>query len=154
MDCPGGGREQETPVARAALPAATNGEIEAFRAVARPGIARGDLDRGRRGAAYQEGKDATDQTYRLLVTSGASREEFTGLTLKRGRGYLADEGQLGVEADRDQGDRRRASGRCASRSATYMLAAPAVEGGEITAEDFRETSQRAGAWAAPPRSTR
>jgi phage tail sheath protein FI len=83
----------------AALPAADNSSLEAFRAVALEG-AGGDITveltpeestaAGDKGESDKAEKGAPDQaeTYKLVVTAGAEREEFDGLSLKKGRGYI------------------------------------------------------------------
>jgi phage tail sheath protein FI len=74
--------------ARAALPAATDQGIEAFRAVALEG-AGGQVEvEITSEEAPGEGKDG-DPTYKVVVTSGTEREEYPGVTLKKGRQYLA-----------------------------------------------------------------
>jgi phage tail sheath protein FI len=75
----GGNRPQ------AALPAAADASVEAFRAQALPkvdGTVQVELSEEPR---VGEG----DQTYRLVVSSGADREEYDGLSLKKGRANLA-----------------------------------------------------------------
>src|SRR3954466_10822432 len=60
--------------ARAALPAAHDKDVEALRAVARPGIeAPVQVEVSEEPAA--EGKEAGDVSYKLVVTSGPDREE-------------------------------------------------------------------------------
>ncbi len=128
------GREQEAQVARATLPAATSGEIEAFRAIARPGIGEAVWIEVNE-EPLPEGKDQSDQTYKLLITSGSAREEFTGLTLKRGRAYLATKINAASKLIKIE-ETGAALPEVRVAQGTYMLAAPAVEQGEISADDF------------------
>jgi phage tail sheath protein FI len=72
--------------ARAALPAATDKAVEAIRATALK-----DVEGPVTVELSEEpgtGKDG-DATYKLVVTAGDQREEHEGLTLKKGRTYLA-----------------------------------------------------------------
>src|ERR1700761_1736702 len=85
----GGGDESRNgngAVARAALPAATDTGVEAFSAVA--------LDAGRSDVKVEIVEDPTtgegaDQTYTVRVNAGTDKEEFAGLSLKKGRNNLA-----------------------------------------------------------------
>ena len=74
---------------RAALPAASDRTVEAFRATALPGVSdpvtvEVSEEPGTSGAA----KDG-EATYKLVVTAGEQREEHDGLTLKKGRANIA-----------------------------------------------------------------
>src|SRR5581483_11069731 len=83
----------------AALPAAGDSNMEAFRAVALEG-AEGDvlleLTETTAPSGGGEGQDGGEEqppadvqpTYRLTVTAGTEREEYDGLTLKKGRSYI------------------------------------------------------------------
>jgi phage tail sheath protein FI len=97
----GGNGDGDGPApAQAALPAAGNPSLEAFRVVALPGVednvsveiaeeaapasAEGDGE----GDGGGGGKEA-EPTYRVVVTAGNAREEHEGLTLKKGRNNIA-----------------------------------------------------------------
>jgi uncharacterized protein len=70
---------------QAALPAAADASVEAFRAQALPKV-----DGTVSVELTEEPKAGEgDQTYKLVVTSGSDREEYEGLTLKKGRSNLA-----------------------------------------------------------------
>src|ERR671933_579816 len=70
---------------QAALPAAADNTVEAFRAQALPKV-----DGTVRIELTEEPKAGEgDQTYKLVVTAGSEREEYEGLTLKKGRSNLA-----------------------------------------------------------------
>jgi uncharacterized protein len=83
----------------AALPAAGDGNAEAFRAVAQKGV---DSDvkleltaeqapgaqGGEGGEGGGGGGESQQTTYRLKVTAGSESEEFDGLTVKKGRSYI------------------------------------------------------------------
>ncbi|HEY4346863.1 MAG TPA: hypothetical protein VGM80_04680, partial [Gaiellaceae bacterium] len=79
-------------VRMAPLPAAGDGNSEAFRAVALA-AAEGDVRLelvAEAGAAEGEGGGGADapQTYKLVVTAGSASEEFDGLSVKKGRSYI------------------------------------------------------------------
>ena len=78
----------------AALPAAGDGNAEAFRAVAQKGV---DSDVKLELTAEQQpgggeggggGGGEPQTTYKLTVTAGADQEEYEGLTVKKGRSYI------------------------------------------------------------------
>ncbi len=70
---------------QAALPAATDKSVEAFRAQALPKV-----DGTVEVELTEEPKAGEgDQSYRLVVTAGSEKEEYDGLTLKKGRANLA-----------------------------------------------------------------
>jgi phage tail sheath protein FI len=74
------------PAARAALPAAADAAVEAFSIAA--------LEAGRDDVSVEVTEEpaageGADKTYSVKVTAGSDTEEFTGLTLKRGRTNLA-----------------------------------------------------------------
>jgi phage tail sheath protein FI len=76
----------------AALPAATDATLEAFRAVAADSV-DGDLtleltQEPPSSGADDGGDDERPPSYRLVVTAGTEREEFDGLSLKKGRSYI------------------------------------------------------------------
>src|SRR6478752_4222924 len=72
---------------RAALPAASDSSIETFNVVAL-GSGNGDVKVELTEEPSAGDKDG-DQTYKLVVSSGADKEEHAGLTLKKGRSNLA-----------------------------------------------------------------
>src|SRR5688500_15998163 len=81
-----GGSNGSGPVARAALPAASDASVETYSAVA--------LDAGRDDikveiAEEPSAGEGADKTYSVKVSAGSDSEEYTGLTLKKGRNNLA-----------------------------------------------------------------
>ena len=72
---------------RAALPAAADSSIEAFRVVALD-VGNGDVKVELTEEPSAEGKDA-EKTYKLVVSAGSEKEEHEGLSLKKGRANLA-----------------------------------------------------------------
>jgi hypothetical protein len=84
------GSEDGAPTARAALPAATDKSIEALRAVALDGVAEPvTVEVTQDATATEESAEAPDATYTLVVTAGPEREEYPGVTLKKGKTYVA-----------------------------------------------------------------
>jgi phage tail sheath protein FI len=81
-----GGSNGAGASARAALPAASDQAIETYSAVA--------LDAGKDDVQVEITEDPSagegaDQTYTVKVTAGSEKEEFAGLSLKKGRNNLA-----------------------------------------------------------------
>jgi Bacteriophage tail sheath protein len=74
-------------VRMAALPAAGDPSVEAFRAVALDG-ADGDIKLELTAEAPAEGGDDAPASYKLTVTAGSETEEFDGLSVKKGRSYI------------------------------------------------------------------
>jgi phage tail sheath protein FI len=85
-----GAAENGKSAARAALPAAADKGVEALRAIALKGAEAPiaiEVTQEDAGPAA-EGKDS-DTTYNVVVTSGSEREEYPGVSLKKGRTYIA-----------------------------------------------------------------
>jgi uncharacterized protein len=80
------GSESGAQEPRAALPAATDRGIEALRAIALEGVS-GSVTLEVAEDPPAEGKD--EVTYTVVVTAGSEREEYPGLSLKKGRNYIA-----------------------------------------------------------------
>jgi phage tail sheath protein FI len=82
------GNEDSAPAPRAALPAAGDGSSEALRATAQKGISDTvtvEISEEPGG----EGKEPGDTTYNVIVTAGSEREEYPGVTGKKGRSNIA-----------------------------------------------------------------
>src|SRR4051795_8116383 len=73
---------------RAALPAATDKTVEAFRATALSGVSDAVTVELSEEPGAGPAKDG-EATYKLVVTAGEQREEHEGLTLKKGRANIA-----------------------------------------------------------------
>src|SRR6185312_1452957 len=82
------GSERGTPAAQAALPAATSKDVEALRAVA-IGSGNEPVKVEITEEPPQEGKDASDQTYKVVVSAGGDSEEYEGISMKKGRNFVA-----------------------------------------------------------------
>lgn len=140
---------------RAALPAATNSGVETFRAIAREGVtgavqielvteeldvpeAEANGDKPGKDAGGKDTKAANeDAVYRLIVTAGDQREEFDGLSLKKGRTHLATKVNAASKlvlieetgASLPETQRAPATG-------TYTLAAPNNDHAPVTPAHF------------------
>jgi phage tail sheath protein FI len=84
------GDESRAARPQAALPAAADAGVETFRAQALEGVdGTVKVELSQEPSTGGEGKDA-DPTYKLVVDAGpAGKEEYEGLTLKKGRSNLA-----------------------------------------------------------------
>jgi phage tail sheath protein FI len=139
------GRESDQPAARAALPAANDNSIEALRAVALDGgdqitveITQDMPTGGGEGDGGGEGggdSSPPDPHYTVIVTRGHDREEFPGVTLKKGRTNVATKVNASSklirleETGASLPDIQIAPGK-------YTLSPPAIEPGTIEPSDF------------------
>jgi len=131
------GNESEAPVARAVLPSATDKDVEAFRAVALEGVS--DTIKIEVSEEPQpppaEGKEPGDPTYKLTVTGGSQREEYPGVTTKKGRNYVATKVNAASklikieETGATLPDSKIAAG-------SYTLSSPSVALDKVDAGDF------------------
>jgi len=128
------GKEDGAPTAQAALPAATDASVETFRALAQKGVD------GSIAVEIEEenpGGEKADATYKVTVSSGPEREEYEGLTLKKGRNNIvtkvnASSKLIKLEetgASVPEELRVPATGK-------YSLSVPSMPAGEIEAGDF------------------
>jgi phage tail sheath protein FI len=128
------GNDQGAPSPQAALPASTDNEVEALRAIALEGA--GDIVKVEvTEEPAQEGKEPGDVSYNVIVTSGTDREEYPGVTLKKGRTNIATKINAASKLIKieDTGaalpDTRIASG-------TYTLSVPSMAVEQVGASDF------------------
>jgi phage tail sheath protein FI len=124
---------------RAMLPASADKSVEAFRAVALEGVkdtVKVELTE-EPGTPGAEGKDATEPSYKVVVTSGTEREEYEGLSLKKGRSNIATKVNAGSKlikieetgASLPEGQRTPAAG-------SYTLSAPAQSADDLKPTHF------------------
>jgi uncharacterized protein len=71
----------------AALPAAGDASVEAFRAVALDGV-DGDIKLELTAETTPEGGEEAPVNYKLTVSAGGETEEYDGLSVKKGRSYI------------------------------------------------------------------
>ena len=126
------GKESGAPKAQAALPAAADASVETFRALAKATSDGGDVSI----EIAEETPGSGDSTYKVVVTSGSDKEEYEGLTLKKGRSNivtkvnaasklvtLEEVGSVPEEL------RTPATGK-------FALSVPSIPAGDIEATDF------------------
>jgi phage tail sheath protein FI len=128
------GSERGTPAAQATLPAATNKDVEALRAVAL-GSGNEPVKVEVTEEPPQEGKDSSDPTYKVVISSGAESEEYDGLSMKKGRNFVATKINAASklikieETGAALPDVRIAAG-------SYTLSVPSVAVEKVKASDF------------------
>jgi uncharacterized protein len=126
--------------ARAALPAAADGGVEAFAAVA--------LDAGRDDVSVEvveepSAGEGADQSYTVRVSAGADKEEFTGLTLKKGRNNLAT--KVNAQSKLIKIEETGASLPEAQRvpaAGAYKLSAPSIDPAKVKPTHFEGDATR------------
>ncbi len=120
---------------QAALPAAADASIEAYKAEALKDAANGGPIKVEISEEPGAGENGGDATYKLVVDAGtAGKEEYEGLTLKKGRQNLATK----VNAQSKFIKITEAAGLPDSRPAagTYTLSAPSSSAEDVKATDF------------------
>jgi hypothetical protein len=128
------GKEDGAPTAQAALPAATDTSVETYRALAQKGVD------GSIAVEIEEenpGGEKADATYKVTVSSGSEREEYEGLTLKKGRNNIVTKVNAAsklIKLEETGGSipeelRIPATGK-------YSLSVPSMPAGEVEATDF------------------
>ncbi len=124
------------PPARAALPAAGDTSVETLNAVARPGIEAPVTVE----LAEEEGGDddkGDGKTYRIVVTSGDAKEEFEGLTLKKGRTNIATKVNASSKLIKiEETGASLPEAQRAPKPGKYALAAAAPEAADLSSGDF------------------
>src|ERR1700733_10472682 len=128
------GSERGPPAAQATLPAATDKDLEALRAVAL-GSGNEPVKVEITEEPPQEGKDSGDPTYKVVISSGAESEEYEGLSMKKGRNFVATKINAASklikieETGAALPDVRIAAG-------SYTLSVPSVAVEKVKASDF------------------
>src|SRR3954453_14569392 len=122
------------PAARAALPAAGDTAVEAFSAVA---LSAGDGDVTVEIAEEPSAGEGTEKTYTVKVSSGAEKEEFTGLSTKKGRNNLAT--KVNAQSKLIKIEETGASlpeAQRAPATGSYKLSRPSIEPGKVKPTHF------------------
>jgi uncharacterized protein len=126
------------PTAQAALPSTTDDSVETFRATAKKGIdAPITLELAEEPAGDGGKGDATEPTYKLIVSAGPDREEHEGLTLKKGKNYIAT--KVNAASKLIKIDETGASLPDEVRvpaAGTYALSVPTIPAGEISPDQI------------------
>jgi phage tail sheath protein FI len=142
-----GGDGAGPPPSQAGLPAATNPALDAYRAVALPGvtddvsleISEEPASAPPEGEGEGEGSSAkeAEPTYRVVVTAGPQREEHEGLTLKRGRNNLATKVSSASKLIRiEETGASLPDSQRAPATGSYNLVSAAVAPTDLGASDF------------------
>jgi phage tail sheath protein FI len=136
----------DAPAAQAALPAAADPAVEAFRAVALESAAGGEIkldlsEESPAVGAKKDGEDgkASDQpaSYRLVVTASGEQEVFEGLSLKKGRSYLATKVNAASKLIRiEETGASLPEAQRVPASGTYALALPSIPPAKIEPSHF------------------
>ena len=143
-------RRQRRP--RAALPAAADATVEAYRVVALE-AGNGDVKVELTEEPSAGEKDG-DKSYKLVVSSG-SEGGARGPDAQEGPHEHRDEGQLGLQAREDRGDRRVAArGAASRRPAATRCRSRRSSPTRSSRPTSRATWPAARAWAASRPSTR
>jgi Bacteriophage tail sheath protein len=131
-----GSEENGNSAARAALPAATDKSVEVFRAIALEGTtAPVSIEiTPEEAPPPAEGKDG-DQTYKVVVTSGSEREEYPGVSLRKGRNNLATKVNAASKLIKVE-DTGAALPDVRIEPGKYALEVPAAAPAEVAADDF------------------
>jgi phage tail sheath protein FI len=136
------GDAEGAPAAQAALPAASDAGVEAFRAVALDGAAGGpvklELSEEKPGGEAPKGEKAEQTpTYRLVVTAGGEEEVYEGLSLKKGRSHLATKVNAASKLIRiEETGASLPEAQRVPKTGSYTLTLPAAAPAKIEATHF------------------
>jgi uncharacterized protein len=128
------GSERNSPAARAELPAATDKDLEVLRVFALEGVAdtvRIEIIE----EPPQEGKEPGDHTYNVVVTGGTEREEYPGLSMKKGRNFVATKVNAASKLIRIE-ETGASLPEVRVAPGTYTLSVPSVAVEKVSARDF------------------
>jgi uncharacterized protein len=132
--------------AQAALPAAADQSLPAYRAEALKEIAGPvQVEVAEQEVAQEEGKEP-EKTYRIVVTAGDQREEFDGLVLKRGRQNLATKVTQASQLIKIEDlTAQLPEDKRTPQTGTFTLSAPSPEPTVVSPADFEgDTARRRG----------
>jgi uncharacterized protein len=140
----GANGDHQVPVA--ALPAAADKAVESFRILALEGVSESvKVDLSEEPTVTTEG-GGEEKTYKLVISAGPDREEFDGLTLKRGRANLAT--KVNASSKLIRIEETGASLPDAQRipaAGSYTLSVPPGTGHSVGAADFEgDVAERTG----------
>jgi hypothetical protein len=126
------GKETGSPRAQVALPAAADTSVETLRALAK---ADADGDVSIEISEEPNAGEKSDATYKVVVSAGGDKEEYEGLTLKKGRANIATKinaaSKLVTIEEASVPDELKvpATGK-------YALSVPSIPAGDIEPGDF------------------
>ncbi len=134
---------------RAALPAAADKSIEAFRATALEGVSEPVGITVEEDPPGGEGKDG-EPSYTIVVTAGSDREEYPGVTLKKGRTFVATKINASSRLVRIE-DLSASLPEPRIATGTFKLSIPAAAPQEVSAAQFEgDVAKRQGMGSLAP----
>jgi Bacteriophage tail sheath protein len=128
-----GGSNGSAPAARAALPAAADATVETYGAVALNSGSEVEVEIAEEPSAGE----GTDKTFTVRVNSGSDKEEFTGLTTKKGRNNLAT--KVNAQSKLIKIEETGASlpeAQRAPATGTFKLSAPSIDPSKVKPTHF------------------
>jgi Bacteriophage tail sheath protein len=128
-----GGSNGSAAAARAALPAAADASVETYGAVALNSGSEVEVEIAEEPSAGE----GTDKTYTVRVHSGADKEEFTGLSTKKGRNNLAT--KVNAQSKLIKIEETGASlpeAQRAPATGTFKLSAPSIDPSKVKPTHF------------------
>ena len=128
-----GGSNGSAAAARAALPAAADASVETYGAVALGAGSEVEVEIAEEPSAGE----GADKTFTVRVTSGADKEEFTGLTTKKGRNNLAT--KVNAQSKLIKIEETGASlpeAQRAPATGTFKLSAPSIDPSKVKPTHF------------------
>jgi uncharacterized protein len=128
-----GGSNGSAAAARAALPAASDAAVETYGAVALNAGSEVEVEVAEEPTAA----DGAEKTFTVRVTSGADKEEFTGLTTKKGRNNLAT--KVNAQSKLIKIEETGASlpeAQRAPATGTFKLSAPSIDPSKVKPTHF------------------
>ena len=128
------GSDQDSPKARAALPSATDKDLEALRVQALEGV----TDTVKIEVSEEppvEGKEPGDPTYKFVVSAGTESEEYPGVSMKKGRTFVATKVNAASKLVKIE-ETGAALPEVRVAAGTYTLSVPSVALDKVTAGDF------------------
>ncbi|HWH11050.1 MAG TPA: phage tail sheath C-terminal domain-containing protein [Solirubrobacteraceae bacterium] len=132
------GRDAEAKQAEAVLPSGSEPELGAFKAVAVEGAAqpvRIEVTEETPTPAPDGGGGGDAPTYRIVVTAGHDSEEHSGLSLKKGRNYVATKVNAASKLIRIEEADAATPEQRAPKAGTYELSVTTGPGELLTAAD-------------------
>lgn len=131
------GSDADAPAAMAMLPAAADGNVEALRAIAQDGVSDAVTVEVSQDVVPGEPADGKDPepSYTVIVTAGPEKEEFPGVTLKKGRTNIATKVNASSKLIRFE-ETGAALPDTKIATGSYKLSAPSISAEAVTAGDF------------------
>jgi phage tail sheath protein FI len=119
---------------RAALPAAADKSVEAFRVTALEGVAEPVSVEVTEEPSAGDGKES-EPSYTVVITAGTDREEYPGVTLKKGRTFVATKINAASKLVKIE-DLSASLPEARIAPGTYALSMPPVASEHVSAAQF------------------